>query len=49
MDQLEAAEESYAMALETDPSLRRSKAFRVSSLRTFAYRLCFSHIRKLSF
>ncbi|XP_048490734.1 uncharacterized protein LOC104901421 isoform X2 [Beta vulgaris subsp. vulgaris] len=28
MDQLEAAEESYAMALETDPSLRRSKAFR---------------------
>lgn len=29
MDQLEAAEESYAMALENDPSLRRSKAFNV--------------------
>ncbi|KNA08041.1 hypothetical protein SOVF_166280 isoform B [Spinacia oleracea] len=28
MDQLEAASESYAIALEKDPSLRRSKAFK---------------------
>ena len=29
MDQIDAAEKSYAMALELEPSLRRSKSFKV--------------------
>lgn len=29
MDQIDAAEKSYAMALELNPSLRRSKSFKV--------------------
>lgn len=32
MEQFDAAERSYAMALELDPSIRRSKSFKVSLL-----------------
>lgn len=31
MDQFEAAEESYSIALELEPSIRRSRSFKVYS------------------
>lgn len=35
MDQLDLAEKSYSIALEIDPSIRRSKSFKVYSLLQF--------------
>lgn len=35
MDQFDAAEESYSSALDLDPSIRRSKSFKVLSAFTF--------------
>lgn len=37
MDQLDLAEKSYLTALEIDPSIRRSKSFKVYSLYKFFF------------